>query len=94
MSQAAGVASCGGVATGHLNGHVLDTGGNPIAGASVDAVPGIEGNQIQAITDPTGYYSMTLVVGTYDVTASKSGYTSQTVTGVVISRWCDHRPGL
>jgi PKD repeat protein len=82
---AAGVAVCGGVETGHINGHVYDTGGSPIEGATVSAAPGLNaGGQIDAITDPTGYYSMTLVVGTYNVTASKAAYASQTVNGVVV----------
>ena len=82
--NSAGVGTCGGVALGTLEGHVYDTGGLPIEGASVTAAPAVEGNQIQAITDPNGFYSMNLVVGTYNVTASKTGYTSQTVNGIVI----------
>ena len=80
----AGIQVCGGVALGTLEGHVLDTGENPIEGASVIATPGVEGNQIQAVTDPDGYYTMDLVVGTYDVTASKAGYQPETANGVVI----------
>jgi hypothetical protein len=83
---AAGTIYCGDIFTGWLDGYVtnVDTG-DPIEGASVIAVPAVlEDNNIQATTDPFGYYTMTLVVGTYDVTASKNGYTSQTVSGIEI----------
>ncbi len=75
---------CGGVETGHLDGFVTDTMGDPVAGATVIATPAIESGKIEAVTDPTGYYTVTLVVGTYDVTASKVNYSSQTKTGVQI----------
>jgi len=78
-----GLANCGGVQLGHLNGYVYDTGGNPIEGASVIASPTTQG--IDAVTDPTGYYTMPLTPGTYDVTASKNGYTPQTIEDVVIA---------
>ncbi len=73
---------CGGVEFGHLEGHVYDAGGVPIANASVTAVPGAG---TEATTDPQGYYHMNLVPGTYNVTASKANYSSQTVTGIVIT---------
>ncbi len=77
-----GLTNCGGVALGHLDGYVYDTGGLPLEGASVTAVPAIQG--IDAVTDPTGYYTMPLTPGTYDVTASLNGYTPQTINDVVI----------
>jgi uncharacterized repeat protein (TIGR01451 family) len=80
----AGLFACGSLDFGSIDGYVLDQNSDPIEGASVSAVPGIEGNQIQATTDPTGYYTMTLPVGTYDLTASKVNYTTQTVTGVLV----------
>ncbi|MFZ2095697.1 MAG: S8 family serine peptidase, partial [Anaerolineales bacterium] len=80
----AGIQNCGVVASGTLEGHVYDTVGDPIEGAEVIAAPAVEDNQVQAITDPDGFYTMDLVVGTYDVTASKAGYASETVNGVVI----------
>ena len=82
---AAGANVCGGVEFGTLQGYVYDQGGNPLEGATVSAVPGIQGGQIQATTDPTGFYTMQLVPGTYNATASKTGYSSQTVPGVVIT---------
>ena len=79
----AGLAYCGGVELGYLDGYVYELDGTtPIEGASVGASPAVQG--IEAVTDPTGYYTMSLLPGTYDVTASKSGYTPQTVTGVTI----------
>jgi subtilisin family serine protease len=75
----AGVSACSAATTGTLEGHVFDKGDSPIEGATVStAIHSV-------ITDPTGYYSMTLMVGTYDVTASKLGYSSQTTNGVVIA---------
>ncbi len=80
----AGLVSCGAADFGALDGYVRDSVGDPIEGASVNAVISVNGNQVQAITDPTGYYTMTIPVNIYDVTASKVNYTSQTVTNVEI----------
>jgi hypothetical protein len=80
----AGLSYCGDVDLGTLNGHVYDDYGNPVEGANVSAAPAGMSNVINAITDPDGYYEMNLVVGTYDVTASKANYTSQTAFGVEI----------
>ncbi|MGC8875447.1 MAG: carboxypeptidase regulatory-like domain-containing protein, partial [Chloroflexia bacterium] len=79
---AAGMAVCGGVEFGYLHGHVYDAANNqPIGGATVTAAPG---GAIMATTDPNGYYTMTLIPGVYDVTASKAGYAPQTVQDVPI----------
>ena len=65
---------------GALAGTVTDTSnGDPISGATV-ATP--DGHS--ATTDASGHYSLSLPVGTYDVTASAFGYASKTVTGVVV----------
>ncbi len=82
---AAGQVVCGSIEFGAIDGHVLDQDGGPVEGATVNATPGAPGNEIQALTDPTGYYTMTLPAGTYDVTASKVNYTSETVNGVVVT---------
>jgi hypothetical protein len=79
-----GLGYCADVDLGTLNGYVYDDYGNPVEGANVSAVPAGMSNMINAITDPDGYYEMNLVVGTYNVTASKPNYTSQTVDGVEI----------
>ena len=76
---------CGGAEIGTLNGHVYDDNGAPLAGAGVSANPAVTGNQIDAITDPSGAYTMTLLAGTYNVTAQKTNYTSQTYNGIAIT---------
>jgi len=78
----AGLLWCGSV--GYLDGHVTDAStGNPIAGATVSAVrSGFP--PVTATTDPNGYYTKTLMVGTYTVTASAYGYLPETVYGVVV----------
>ena len=80
----AGVTTCIGP-KGTLNGHVYDANANPIKGAIVTATPTVNGNQTQVSTDPTGFYTFDLLAGTYNVTASKTGYTSQTANNVVIT---------
>ncbi len=79
---------------GTLEGHVRDQLGNPVEGASVyiegarlKSLPtgGSEGAGVQATTDPNGFYTFQLLVGTYDVTAAKPGYTSASATGVVVA---------
>ncbi len=82
---AAGQVACGTLEFGAIDGHVLDQDGGPVEGATVTAAPGAAANEIQALTDPTGYYTMTLPAGTYNVTASKVNYTSQTFNGVIVT---------
>ncbi len=85
LDTLAAVQSCmGGLEFGSLQGYVYDQDAAPIEGATVSAVPTIQGGQIQATTDPTGFYTMQLVPGTYTATASKSGYTTQSVPGIAI----------
>ncbi len=71
--------SCTTDPTGTLSGTVTD-GVNPIAGAVISATGGYT-----TTTDALGNYTMLLVDGTYDVTASKYGYVSSTVNGVVVT---------
>jgi hypothetical protein len=67
---------------GKLQGTIVDSWtGNPISGAAVTVAGGFTTS-----TNNLGSYQLTtLPVGTYDVTASASGYQSQRVTGVAIS---------
>jgi murein DD-endopeptidase MepM/ murein hydrolase activator NlpD len=60
--------------TGTIQGNVKDTNNQPIQGATVS----VEGTSLQATTNSQGYYQITNVpAGTRTVTASKSGYNSQ-----------------
>jgi subtilisin family serine protease len=70
--------------TGSLEGAVTDAAsGEPIAAATVLAAGEINRT---TTTDANGYYTFpTLSVGSYDVTVSKFGYVSQTVTDVAIA---------
>jgi hypothetical protein len=81
------VQSCiAGASTSHMDGYVLDRGSHaPLDAATVTVSPGLAaGSSIEASTDPSGYYTMTLAPGTYNVVASKDGYVPDTVTGVVV----------
>ncbi|MFQ3549267.1 MAG: carboxypeptidase-like regulatory domain-containing protein [Armatimonadota bacterium] len=72
----------GPVGVGHITGTVLDTNSVPISGATVQT--DIGGYSATTATD--GAYTIASVVpGTYSLTASKSNYTSQTLTNVVVS---------
>ena len=69
---------------GWLDGHVTDaTTGDPLEGVLVTATPGEPG--LQAITDPNGYYTMTLPAGTYTVTASLDGYFTQSKSASIVT---------
>jgi hypothetical protein len=58
---------------GWLDGHVTDSAsGDPLEGALVTLLPG-EGS-LNGLTDPTGYYTMTLPAGDYIVSVSMDGY--------------------
>jgi hypothetical protein len=71
--------SCTTAPTGLLTGAVTDTAAAPIAGATVEVSGGYT-----TITDGLGKYTLNLVAGSYDVTASKYGYLPGTVSGVGI----------
>lgn len=65
---------------GTIEGTVTDSDSNPIAGARVETQTG-GGTQ----TDENGHYSLTLLVGTYDLTASAFGFAPETVTGLEVA---------
>jgi hypothetical protein len=72
------------VGLGHLDGHVSAAdGGAAIPGALVNAENGL-GRSYPASSDVSGYYTRTLVVDAYTVTASAYGYLPITVSGVNI----------
>jgi subtilisin-like proprotein convertase family protein len=68
---------------GTLNGMVRDGGGSPVSGATVT----IDEIGARALSDATGAYAFPMaLVGTYSLTAGRSGYSSQHATGVVVSQ--------
>ncbi|OGO31382.1 MAG: hypothetical protein A2136_03000 [Chloroflexi bacterium RBG_16_54_11] len=70
---------------GSLDGHVTSAaGGAPIQDATVVA-EGSTGNFYPTVTDATGYYTRTLIVDTYTVTASAYGFMPFTVSGVEVT---------
>lgn len=70
------------VATGTIAGTVTDTSAQPISGANVATSPG----GYSGTTNGSGQYTITNVpIGSYGVTASKSGYSSDTENGVNVS---------
>ena len=67
---------------GTIAGTVKDNANTPIVGAKVTTSPG----GYTALTNSNGAYSITGVpVGTYDVSATKTGYASQTHTGRTVT---------
>jgi hypothetical protein len=69
---------------GALEGHVSDAeGGSPLTGAEI-LFENDSGWQVTATTDSGGYYTQTLSIGTYTVTASADGYSPDSVSGVEI----------
>jgi len=76
------LAQAGGPATGTIQGTVKDTNNQPIQGVTVS----VEGTSLQATTNSQGYYQITDVpAGNKTVTASKSGYNSQSKTVNVLA---------
>ncbi len=65
--------------TGLIAGVVRSSSNTPIAGAHVTA------NGITATTNNGGAYTLMLPVGTYDVTASATGYFTQTAQGIQVN---------
>lgn len=73
-------ASCTAEPAGTVEGTVTDDDtGDPIEGALVQV------GAFSGVTDADGEYSIVVGAGTYDITASRFGYTSETVTGVAVA---------
>jgi len=71
--------------TGYLEGTVTDASSDALLeDVAVTIVSQESGAQTTTSTDPSGYYTKTLSVGLYDVTAEVSGYYSATASGVEI----------
>ena len=66
-------------------GYVFDSDGvTPITGATVEF--SLSGDTYTTTTNPIGYYEIyNIPVGTYDVTVSQSGFTSQTLPSTIIN---------
>ncbi|TLN27290.1 hypothetical protein FDZ74_01440, partial [bacterium] len=72
--------SCTGEPLGTLSGTVVAQGGaTPIAGVTITA------GSFTTLTGADGYYAVLLPVGSYSVTAAKSGYQPVTANGVTIA---------
>ena len=80
----AGYDVCDGALTGLVEGYVYDSQMHPLVGATVTAAAGPE-NTFQTLTDATGFYSLRLPVGVYDLTADLNGYLAATVSGLPIT---------
>lgn len=78
VSEALGICSMG-----TLQGTVTD-GTNPVEGAKIFA-ENSEGYIKNVYTAANGTYSVSLLAGTYTLVASKYGYSSDTVSGIVIT---------
>jgi hypothetical protein len=69
---------------GTLTGTVTDSGTSlPISGATVTATSG--GITNSTTTNGSGVYSFTILPGTYDMTATKTGYTTGIANGKVVT---------
>ena len=66
------------VQMGNIVGFVRKQNNQPIPGATVTA------NEVSATTNSAGAYSLPLAVGTYNVTASATGYQPLTIEGVIV----------
>lgn len=67
--------------TGKIVGKIVDDGGQPVIGASVQ----VEGTTRGAATDPDGKYQILgIPVGTYTVKVSSVGFSPKAVTGVKV----------
>ncbi len=66
--------------SGYINGTVKDTGGTPLAAATVQAVPG----NLAATTGTGGTYSLYLAAGTYNLTANKTLYSVAAANNLVV----------
>lgn len=62
-----------------LEGTVTDSDGLPINGVAISTSTGFS-----TISDATGHYAISLPDGVYDVSASKYGYVTTTVPGVIV----------
>lgn len=62
------------------------TTGNPLRGATITAKDTSNGATYTTTTGKTGHYDLSVATDTYKVTASKFGYATKSVTGVVVAK--------
>src|SRR5580700_7781421 len=83
LGLAAGVTSAQGEAS--ISGVVTDATGSAIAGANVKVESAETGSVRNLVTDAAGRYDAPLlVVGTYKLTAEKTGFQSESKTGIAL----------
>jgi hypothetical protein len=70
------------ISTGTISGRITDENGDPVEGVTVK----IDGMPLQAMTNATGHYRIVNVpAGMYNLTATKDGYVSTTLSDVSVS---------
>ena len=83
LLPATGPAQAAGGQTGTISGTVLDAAGAPVSGAAVLATS--PSGSYRATSDTSGRYSILgVVLDTYNVSVSKTGYQTQSYNGVTI----------
>ena len=71
--------------SGNLTGVVTDPSGAAVNGASVDATNVATGQKVTTTTRGSGEYILSnLPVGTYNITATHSGFKTTTIPGVPV----------
>ena len=73
----------GGTTEGTVSGYVTQSNGGPILTGTTLTTTSKSGEKATASTDGNGYYSISLSSGTYDITASKSGYAASKAQDVI-----------
>ena len=84
----------GGDVSGTINGYVTQSNGGPALSGTVLTTTAKNGEKATATTDGNGYYSMSLSSGTFDVTASRSGYAESKAQDVIFDSQTGKRLNL
>jgi hypothetical protein len=72
--------NCGITEAGMIQGVITDSSSGALL-----ANAGVSSNGTETVSDSNGEYSLTLPAGTYDLTAAKYGYESQTITNLIVN---------
>ncbi len=70
---------------GYIAGYVRDVDGAPVEGVEIYAREPVIGAYVQATTDATGFFSRSVPVGTYNITARTPGLSPGEVSGIVVT---------